>query len=456
MRSIFVSVALFATFKVIAFHTGFPLHSRHSTSQGFTKANPGGPEDVEITAANMLIGSPSENKTPLLADRGVYSRPLLVKLINNFKEHTVKAYISGLDYTGNVFFVGPSGKIIYPNAKASRFPIEITQNIAIPLVSGRESLSIQLPSFIRSGRVYFSNGDLKFFVVDMGNGNSVVQPSVTNIRDPNAGLSWGFVELTYIHGLLYANISYVDFVGIVLGMVLVKKDGTTQITAGLEAGAVTKICNDLMKQSKIDGRLWASLCIVNDDGKPIRVLSPGNQHDINPRIFENYWDDYVDDVWERFAEQDLVINTQSKTGMVKCRIIDGKLGCDGDESRFTKPASKDIWGCNSGPFVVSQGKSPLHGSIIPRLCAGFVRSTLLIDGGNVQPSLGQQSYYTVDPTNHYSRIVHAYEADGRGYAFAYDDVNPDGDENASGVVSSDNVHELTIHVGGPLAENPPQ
>ncbi|KAF5988571.1 glucan endo-1,3-beta-glucosidase [Fusarium bulbicola] len=452
MRSILVSVALLAASTVITSHNSFPIHYRHSTLQGFTKANPGGPEDVEITATNLLIGSPSENKTHLLAGRGPDSRPLLVKLINNFREDTVKAYISGLDYTGKAFFVGPGGKIIYPNAKASRFPVEIPQNIAIPLVSGSEPLSMQLPSFIRSGRVYFSNDDLKFFVVDMGNGNSVVQPSVTNIRDPNAGLSWGFVELTYIYGLLYANISYVDFVGTVLGMALVKKDGASQVTAGLEAGSVTKICNDLMKQSKIDGRLWASLCVVNADGKPIRVLSPGNYHDINPRTFKNYWDAYVDDVWERFTEQDLAINTQSKAGMVKCRIIDGRLGCDGDESSFAKPVSEDIWGCNSGPFVVSQVKGSIHSSIIPRLCAGFVRSTLLIDGGNIQPSLGQQSYYTVNPTNHYSRIVHTYEADGRGYAFAYDDVNPDGDENASGVVSSDNVDVLTIHVGGPLPQ----
>jgi hypothetical protein len=455
MRSIFVSVALLATSRVIAFHTGFSLHSSHSTSQGFIKANPGGPEDVEITAANLLVRSLPENKTHL-AGRGAYSRPLPVKLVNNFKEHGAKAYISGLDYNGHVFFVGPGGKIIYPNAKASRFPVEITQNIAIPLSSGSEPLSMELPSFILSGRVYFSNGDLKFFVVDMGKGNSVVQPSVTNIRDPNAGLSWGFVELTYVNGLLYANISYVNFVGIVLGMVLVKKDGKSHVTAGLEAGAVTKICNDLMKQRKIDGRRWTSLCIVAADGKPIRVLSPGNQHDINPGIFENYWDAYVDNIWERFATQDLVINTQSKAGMVKCRIVDGKLSCDGNESGFVKPASKDIWGCNSGPFVVSEGKNPIHGSIVPRLCAGFVRSTLLVDGGNVQPSLGQQSYYTVNPTNHYSRIVHFYEADGRGYAFAYDDVNPDGNENASGVVSSDNVHVLTIHVGGPLAETSPR
>lgn len=39
--------------------------------------------------------------------------------------------------------------------------------------------------------------------------------------------------------------------------------------------------------------------------------------------------------------------------------------------------------------------------------------------------------------------------DGKGYAFAYDDVNPFGDIDQSGVVSSRNPERLTITVGGP-------
>jgi hypothetical protein len=264
-------------------------------------------------------------------------------------------------------------------------------------------------------------------------------------------VSWGFVEFTYIRNLLYANISYVDFVGLVLGMMLVAKDGSTQTTAGLEADAVIKICDDLIKQRKIDNHKWTSLCIADTAGKPIRVLSPGNQHDVDPEIFGSYWKTYVDRVWERYIARDLIIDTQSKAGIVKCRIVDHELKCGGHERGLPKPDDKDIWGCNSGPFAISENDSTIHTAIVPRLCAGIVRSTLLLDGGFMQPSLGQTSYYTVNPTNHYSRIVHSYEVDGRGYAFSYDDVNPDNGEEASGVVSSDNVHLLTIHAGGPLS-----
>jgi hypothetical protein len=83
------------------------------------------------------------------------------------------------------------------------------------------------------------------------------------------------------------------------------------------------------------------------------------------------------------------------------------------------------------------------------LCAAFNRGTLLLAGGDVQPSLGADSHYTTAPSNYYSAIVHKYELDGKGYAFAYDDVNPSGDdENASGTVSSANPSILSVTVGG--------
>ncbi|KAM0542179.1 hypothetical protein ACHAO7_010068 [Fusarium culmorum] len=283
----------------------------------------------------------------------------------------------------------------------------------------------------------------------MGDGDSILQPSVTDLQDANADVNWGFVELTYMKDSLYANISYVDFVGIVLGMMLTERDGSTQTTAGLVVDAVTKICDDLKKQGTNEGRDWKSLCVANLDGKPVRVLSPGNRHELDSQLFANYWDAYVNQVWEEYTEKDLIINTQSSTGRVKCRVSGDELVCEGSNRGFAKPNAKDIWGCNSGPFAIVEADNAIHSAVVPRLCAAFVRSTLLLQGGDAQPALDQNSYYTVSPTNHYSRIVHSYEVDGRGYAFPYDDVNPDGNEDASGVVSSNAVQSLTIYVGGP-------
>jgi hypothetical protein len=89
----------------------------------------------------------------------------------------------------------------------------------------------------------------------------------------------------------------------------------------------------------------------------------------------------------------------------------------------------------------------VHKAVVARLCAAFVRGTLLQTGGNVQPLLSSSSYYTTSPSCEYCRIVHENEDGGLGYAFSYDDVNPSG-QNAAGVVAGANPTLLKITVGG--------
>ncbi|KAH6876429.1 hypothetical protein B0T10DRAFT_497990 [Thelonectria olida] len=417
------------------------------TPKGFTIVDPGGIKDVEVTFNNTLNGTIHDNSTHT-ATRRATTANLPLKFVNNFSGSSVNAYISGLDSAGAVVFVGADGSLIYPSSGGSGVPVPITQNLAIPISTKGQTLEFTLPIEMSSGRIYFVEGELTFYMVSTGTGDGLVQPSVTNLQDASAGLNWGFVEFTYTNGVLYANISYVDFVGIILGMFLSVNDGSSQSAYGLQEGSVSKICNDLVSQNS-DGFPWSSMCIANSAGTPVRVLSPNDYNDINPDAFANYWSTYVDDVWTKYSSQTLTINTQTDAGNVACRVSGDVLSCDGDNRSYAKPSAKDIWGCNSGPFGFLDGDNAIHYAVVPRLCAAFVRSTLLIDGGDTQPSLGQDSYYAVNPTNHYSRIVHNYESDGKGYAFAYDDVNPDGNENASGTVSSGNVGSLTVYIGAP-------
>jgi hypothetical protein len=89
----------------------------------------------------------------------------------------------------------------------------------------------------------------------------------------------------------------------------------------------------------------------------------------------------------------------------------------------------------------------VHHAVVPRLCAAFNRATLLSDSGNQQPGVGSVTYYTQSPNNHYSRIIHQWEMDGRGYAFSYDDVNPAG-QNEAGAVWGPSPTLLEIGIGG--------
>ncbi|PTB63050.1 glycoside hydrolase family 64 protein [Trichoderma citrinoviride] len=416
--------------------------------KGFTIAHPAG-QEATVTKDNTLNGTYHSNFTRLQAQR---IQPLPLKIVNNFDGGPINAYIQGLDSRGAVVFITANGTLIYPSSHASRLPRKIEHNLAIPLPRKGKSLNMKIPIPLSSGRVYFCQGNLSFFMLDTGFGDGLVQPSVTNMDDPSASLHWGFIELTYTAaGTVYANISYVDFVGLILSMILSTKDDPDkpQITRGLRSDAVQALCDGLWNQTTVDGHSWLGLCVVDQNARPIRVLSPNYYHRLHQSAFEDYWNSYVDKVWRHYSYKPLTIDTQTPAGAVKCRVINNILRCQNDTRGYSRPLATDIWGCDSGPFGRVNGDNDIHIAVIPRLCAAFVRSTLLIPGGDVQPSLNSSHHYTVSPTHHYSRLVHELQVDGRGYAFSYDDVNPDGTEDASGLVASGNPDTLTVYVGSP-------
>jgi hypothetical protein len=448
-------VTLVATLVGVALAVPFDIRDS-KTSSGFTIVHPGTVKNVKVTKDNTLNGTyhgPGTTTVHRKINSRAASGNLPLEFVNNFSGGQVNAYIQGLDSDNKIVFVLGDGSLIYPSSGGSAVPVAITQNLAIPLPDKGNTFKVTLPIVLTSGRIYFAEGQLSFFMVKAGSGDGLVQPSVSNTQDPSSGLNWGFVELSYTTALaVWANISYVDFVGMILSMALSAKDGSaTQITRGLDSGAVSQICNGLVDQTNAEGYPWSSSCVANSSGNLLRVLSPGQYGVLNPSAFANYWNTYADQVWSKYTSAPLTINTQSGPGNVQCQVSGSTLTCAGDNRGYAKPTAGDIWGCNSGPFAIQGGDNAVHYAVVPRLCAAFVRSTLLLAGGNVQPSLDSSRYYTVNPTNHYSRLVHKYEVDGRGYSFAYDDVNPDGNENASGTISSGSPDTLTVYVGAPPA-----
>ncbi|KAG5925161.1 hypothetical protein E4U61_002275 [Claviceps capensis] len=417
---------------------------------GFMVAHAGREQDIIISEGNTLNSTLQQDEPKTNKGFIGSAEPMTLEFINNFSGGQLKAYIQGLDYQGKIVFIRSDGSLFYPpSAGASSTPVEINnERIVIDLPSRGGKLRTRLPIPVRSGRVYFSEGPLRFSIVKTPVGDGLVQPSVANVADPSAETNWGFVEFTYTpEGIIYANISYVDFVGMILSMSLkAKNSASSQLTKGLRGGAVQSICNDLGRQSP-DGQ-WKSLCVVNRAGKPIRVLSPNIYTVMNPRHFQDYWQGYVDRVWQQYSNSPLTIDTQGVAGKVKCRVSGGQMMCDGDNRSYGKPSARDIWGCDSGTFGKQNNDNNVHLAVIARLCAAFNRSTLLLAGGDVQPKLPAAKYYSTNPTNRYSFLVHQHEVDGKGYAFSYDDVNPDG-ENASGLLTTSGPETLSIYVGEP-------
>ncbi|KAK5126922.1 hypothetical protein LTR85_008280 [Meristemomyces frigidus] len=385
---------------------------------------------------------------------------LQLSFVNNLASSNVHAYMTGL-VDGNLVLLQAGGGWFYPpNPAAGEVHQAITADIAIPLGSQGSTTNIALPgNYVSSGRIYFADGTLDFFVNPGDTGPSLVQPSSVNPSDSSADVNWGFIELTTSAADgIFADITYVDFVGLPLGLTLESADGNTQTAPGVPAGGIADVCSGLQAQATKDGQPWDRLCMDDADGNLLRVLSPEGYLAYNSSAFSDYFTEYVDQVWAHYAQNVLTIDTQAAAGVVNCTVkpaafgsgtTSAELTCTGDNRGYAQPSAADIFGCDSGPFYIAATDNAVHVAVVPRLCAALNRATLLQEGGDQQPSEDPSGYYTTSPNNWYSAIVHENELDHRGYAFAYDDVGPNGGQDQAGAVSDGNPTKLTVTVGGP-------
>jgi Beta-1,3-glucanase/Carbohydrate binding module (family 6) len=365
---------------------------------------------------------------------------LNIALQNRTSSSTVYAYITGQDINrGNALFLLQSdGHSPYYPASPSSTGSPLSANCAIPLGAPGSITNAVIPQ-IAGGRIWFSVDALLVFLLNPG--PALVEPSVTNPSDPNINTVWDFCEFTFNSSQLFANITYVDFVSLAISLALTNTSGATQHVSGIPANGLDTVCSGLEAQSAADGAGWDKL-IVTSSGQKLRVLSPNEGIVMNPSLFSGYYDPYVNQVWSKFTNSPLLLNTQASWGTVTGQVVGDELTFNGVGS-FGKPTARDIFSCSTGPFAVT---SEEMGALAARLSAAFNRSTLLIDSN--QPSGSTGDYYKNPITNHYSRIVHAASLDGRGYAFPYDDVAPDGGADQSGAVNDPNPSVLTVAVGG--------
>ena len=414
--------------------------------------NHGGVTDLVITSQDTVNETISVHKHVKAAPASVSaSEPLYISVYNNLNSESVNVYVTGRDSDGYIVLLTPDGTwYTPPEASGGTIPQQITEDISIPIGTYGTTTSIILPSYVSSGRVWVADGHLTFFTVEAAIGIlSLVEPSAVNPEDPSADVNWGFVELTTDSSGITVNISHVNFIGLPLGIEVQGSYGT-QTAIGVTMNALSSICNALVIQTSLDGQPWNELCITDSSGNVLRVIAPYDYIMLYPNAFSSYWTNYVSRVWTTYETTPLTIDTQALAGLVNCTVSGGILSCAGDNRGYPQPVASDIFGCNSGPFAIEPTDNAVHRAVVPRLCAAFDRSTLLLRGGDKQPRLDSSYYYAVPPTNHYSKIVHQYLADGKGYAFSYDDVTPDGAPNASGLLSDPSPSLLTITIGGPM------
>lgn len=358
---------------------------------------------------------------------------------------TVHAYVTGHAQDTNQWVLLRADGSVYrpdsPSAPQTPLPVDC----AIPLKgAGAGPVVLTLPQMY-GARVYFVRDDkLDFF---LNPGPSLVEPAFATQADPNYGRTWSFCEFTFNPQQLFANISYVDLVtALPIGLTL--EGDETHTVAPLPDGALKKIADDLTAQAARDGQPWDKLIIRGSDGEVLRVISP--QTVMAPYFdrpaempFRDVFDDYIDKVWEKYRSADLKVDLQGGRGVLTGRVNGNVLSFTGGHS-FARPASKDIFTCNHGPFANNPGDPDDKKALLARIAAAFNRTTLLTHPD--QPNGATTADYYRDPaTNHWSRVVHANTP--IGYAFPYDDVRPDGQPDVSGAAFDGNPRRFTVTVG---------
>ncbi|KAK0113618.1 hypothetical protein ONS95_013863 [Cadophora gregata] len=364
-------------------------------------------------------------------DRSLEFGGLQITLENRTNAEQVFAYITGqlVDEGNKVCFVKADGKTLYVPEKEEITEVgsEVPVDCAIRLGATGETVTVTIPH-IAGGRIWFSlDQELTF---KLNPGPAIAEPSVTNASDPNINTSWGFCEFTYTQDCLYANISYVDFVSLPISMSLTTERGEVQSVAGLYQDGLQSVV-DGIRSMEDECPDWQDL-IVESDGKPIRVLSPNNARVMSGgQKFEGYYDEYVNACWDKYRAQPLIIDTQASYGVLEGWVNDDDLLRFEGHGTFSKPSTGDIFSCSTNCF---RDNKEAMGPLTARISAALNRSTLLTN--DMQPTNEQVSeFYTHPVTNHYSRLVHLANADGRGYAFPYDDVPAPGDVDQSGFVT---------------------
>ncbi|TGJ82660.1 hypothetical protein E0Z10_g6096 [Xylaria hypoxylon] len=349
-----------------------------------------------------------------------------IALKNNTSSSVVYAYVTGLDINKNnaYGFLQPDGKTLYYPDSPSQVQQPLAVDCAIPLGAPGTTTTVTIPQ-LAGGRIWFAVDNKLTFLLNPGPG--IVEPSVTNTDDLNYKLNWGFCEFT----------CYVDFVAIPIALELLNTAGNKQVVQGLPTDGLDQICAQLTQQGASENGIWDKLIVKGPDGKNLRAMSPNSGRIGNSGLFDGYYQPYVDEAWSKYTNTDLKVDTQAQWGIAH------------SPSHPPSTSSAAARG-PSGTYPI-QTRDEM-GAIGARLAAAFNRSTLISNPD--QPDAiqnGANNYYKTNPTNHYARIVHGVNLDGRGYAFPYDDVVPSGatGPDQAGTVFDGSPELLTVTVGGP-------
>jgi hypothetical protein len=313
--------------------------------------------------------------------------------------------------------------------------------------------TIQIPHGLFGCRVLISFKSPMYIYFHQGGGYAGA--NLQNPNDPNDGIRWELVELTWGNAGLWTNTSRVDAYQYPMGLEVTGYSGNINGTYLASYNARVKDGSNPDMSKKI-GELRSHQAILNEwinrtdpafhgckvvkthsmDQEAI-IEQPSKTEDFRENgPYRNYFAGYIDQIWSAYRTRDLLLNIGDR-GTWRGRVTGDRFDFydPADNSQATiyrKPGTQDaIEG--SGALASSSASGTKYQEdlmIQAQVCAAINRHAIYPDAETVQNNHDASRYFKTEPFNHYVRFFHSKDISyqSQTYAFAYDDV---GDQSST-------------------------
>jgi len=324
-------------------------------------------------------------------------------------------------------------------------------------LSELQNKTIQIPHGLFGCRIFISFQSPLYIYFHQTGGYAGAD--LQNPNDPNDGIRWELVELTWGNAGLWTNTSRVDAYQYPMGLEVTGFTGgingsyansyTSKINSGATPNVNKKIGEVISHQSILDA--WNKSvestfynCKVikthSRDGEAIIEQASKIPDFKTNGANKNYFANYIDDIWSTYRTKDLLLNIGDRGtwhGRVTGDRFDFYDPADGSQaSIYWKPSTQDaIEGAGALATTFATAPSQKYDEdlmIQAQVCAAINRHAIYTSAAvdEIQYNHDPSRFFKIAPFNQYVKFFHspAISYESQTYAFAYDDV---GDQSST-------------------------
>ncbi|MFL9869330.1 discoidin domain-containing protein [Paraburkholderia fungorum] len=368
-----------------------------------------------------------------------------VDLLNNtkgaFTDDQVYVEIIGRDPQngGRFVWLKPDGTMVPMALSDNDAPGHLStagQNYSNYAFTLAQAKTLQFPH-VSSARMFVSLGSPLFIkVLDDANGNvAFAGPNPQNLTDPNVNVVFDWIEFDNGGDTLFINTTQVDEFGIPLVEDIYGMNHTTHMQTGTTLSSAEIFAAYAREVPPEFQSLSAS---------KIRIMAPAKGSFGAGQANGNYFDGYVNQMWQLYANQDLVLNLFSNSRRFVGRTQGDQLvftevdlsngAFVGGTYSVSKPSTQDVL---LGAGTLATGDSVTL-QIEAQICAALNRHVM----EDVNKWAVPTAWWSQSPTNEYARFFHDHSVSGLAYGFAYDDVS-----NGSSSIVAQKPEHMVLGIG---------